>query len=791
MNKLAFILLTLLLQRTLLPAQDAVTNNIIQQFNAYRTNNLQEKLYVHTDKNFYTAGETCWFKIYATDASFNKPLGLSKIAYVEIITADHKPLLQAKINMDNASGSGSFQLPFSVPSGNYLLRAYTNWMKNFSAAYYFEKQITIINTLRQPAWNANDTTTNYNIQFFPEGGHLVTNIESVVAFKIMDNTGKGVDGRGYILNQRNDTVITFQTLRYGMGRFNLAPVKNDSYKVTVITPDKQTIVASLPEVDNEGYVMHATNQPGDKIKISVTTNVSNEPVLHLLAYTRQSLKAALSAPVSNQVAEFTIDSKDLGEGISQFTIFNNDRKAVCERLYFKRPQQRLSTTIATDSSVFNKRNKVNITLSTSIADQPVAADLSVAVVLLDSLQQLSTENIFTYLWLSSDIKGKIEHAVSYFTDSSSTGNEAADNLVLTQGWRRFSWKDVTSNTSVVKKFLPEIDGHIITGTVTHKTTGLPAANINAYLSVAGKPFRFNYATSNTTGHIQFDVTNFYGTNEIVLQTNTGADGNYRVDIATPFSDQFSTTSFNRFLLNENDRTELTNRSVATQVQQVYATSNAQRFYNEGLNDTAAFYGKGFKTYLLDDYTRFITMEEVMREFIKEIRLRKNRDQYYMEIRKTNEVDFTGKPLVLLDGIPVFDVNKIIALDPLKVKKIDVVASGYFYGPLITDGIVSYSSYNGDLAGMPLDPSTLIVDYAGLQLQREFYIPVYDTPEKIESRLPDFRNVLYWNPYAGTETNGKRVLNFYTGDLTGKYAVIVEGITATGAAAMTALPLTVK
>src|SRR5678816_3975287 len=114
------------------------------------------------------------------------------------------------------------------------------------------------------------------------------------------------------------------------------------------------------------------------------------------------------------------------------------------------------------------------------------------------------------------------------------------------------------------------------------------------------------------------------------RTNTGADSNYRVDIATPFSDQFSNSPVDRFVLTENYRNVLTNRSVATQVQQVYATSNSQRFYNDGMNDTMAFYGKGFKTYLLDDYTRFITMEEVMREFVKEVRLRKSRNQYYLE-----------------------------------------------------------------------------------------------------------------------------------------------------------------
>ncbi len=59
--------------------------------------------------------------------------------------------------------------------------------------------------------------------------------------------------------------------------------------------------------------------------------------------------------------------------------------------------------------------------------------------------------------------------------------------------------------------------------------------------------------------------------------------------------------------------------------------------------------------------------------------------------------------MLLDGVPVFDVNKIMAFNPLKTRELDVVDGHYCHGPLTYDGMVSYTAYRGDLGGFPYPP----------------------------------------------------------------------------------------
>ncbi len=145
------------------------------------------------------------------------------------------------------------------------------------------------------------------------------------------------------------------------------------------------------------------------------------------------------------------------------------------------------------------------------------------------------------------------------------------------------------------------------------------------------------------------------------------------------------------------------------------------------------------------------------------------------------VFFDNDPLVLLDGLPVFDLIKLMEFDPLKVKRLELITRKYFSGKEVIEGIVSFSTYKGNLDGFQLNPDALLVEYPGLQLQREFYSPGYETQQQVSSSLPDFRSLLYWSPDVQTSNKGSGSLSFYTSDKPGKYVVIVQGISSSGIA----------
>lgn len=765
-------------------AQQVTNNDLVNQFSSNNLRHLQEKIFVHTDKSFYLAGEIIWLKLYVTDSYHNKPLDVSKVAYVEIYGSDKKPVLQAKIELNEGTGNGSFLLPYSLASDTYILRAYTNWMKNFSADYFFETSVTIVNSLKKlNTGTSNETSNNFDIQFFPEGGNLVTGLQSKVAFHAVDQNGKGINCKGKIVNQNNDSIISFTSSRFGMGYFEFTPAKGNNYKAVVQTETGRSISRNLPFVYEKGYSMKLTVSEKEKIRVTVKTQEVSDENLFLLVHTRQIIKAAQGKIIKNGTADFEIDRKDLGEGISHFTIFNERRQPVCERLFFIRPEKQLDIIMSTDRSTYSLRQKTDLNLRLSNIDPRLSkTSLSLSVFQIDSLQGIPENDILSYLWLKSDLKGHIESPSYYFTSSNADIDQVTDNLMLTHGWSRFKWEDILSNKKPSFEFLPEYEGMLIRGKITDKYSGLPAKNTPAYLSVTGERFVFKTSTSDQNGNIFFGLNKFYGTNEIIIQPHDRANSSYMVNIPPPFASNYSSIKIPSLRRLDNLKEELASHSVASQVENTFVQESKQQFLLPALPDSTPFFGSAGKSYLLDDYTRFITMEEVLKEYVAEVRVRKQQDKFIYKVKNQAYNDFfENDPLVLLDGVPVFDINKLMAYDPLKIKKLNVVTQRYFSGTEVFDGIISYDTYKGDLDGYELDPNALILEYPGFQLHREFYSPLYDTKEKSESRLPDFRNLLYWSPDIKPDKNGKAQISFYTSDKQGKYAVVIQGIDSNGLA----------
>jgi hypothetical protein len=175
------------------------------------------------------------------------------------------------------------------------------------------------------------------------------------------------------------------------------------------------------------------------------------------------------------------------------------------------------------------------------------------------------------------------------------------------------------------------------------------------------------------------------------------------------------------------------------------------------------------------------MEEVMREYVSNINIVLSKGRFRIKVLNENGFISDQDPMILIDGVPFFDPNKIFNTDPLKIYKLEDVPYNYYWGPSYEPGIFSYTSYKGDLAGNEIDPHAIVMDYEGLEVQRQFYSPAYDSDAAVASRIPDFRDVLYWAPYIITQIQGKNNMSFYTSDKTGRYIGIVQGLTASGEA----------
>lgn len=753
-------------------------NELVNSSNSFNQNVLEEKLFVHTDKSVYSTGEVLWFKIYNINAGNHQPLNTSKVAYLEVLDHDNLPVLQTKVALKaKGSGNGSLYIPASLLNGNYKLRAYTNWMKNFGYDHYFEKKLTIINPLKSPDLSKKGLIPAYDIQFFPEGGNLVAGLSSKLAFKVVGPDGKGVDFKGAIINQHNDTIARFAPLKFGMGNFTFKPNLTDNYKAVFnIEHETKPIFKGLPTVSKQGFVIRLNDQE-KQLEMTVSSNLNVDQV-YLLVHAKNVSKYMQRINLNNGTTKFTIDKNLLSEGISHLTVFNNEKQPVCERLYFKRPAKRVFLTADANKKQYSMREKVNIDMAvTDLKGRPLVSDLSLSVYQIDSLQKTDAVNFVNSIWLTSELRGDVESPDYYFNSQDKETDVAADNLMLTQGWSKFNWDPLLKNTKPAFSFLPEYAGHLITAKLTDEITNKPAKNVVTYLSVPGKRVQLYVSRSDSLGYLLFNTKDFYGLNEIVIQTNEQQDSTYRIEMLSPFSESYTSTAYPALKITPELQSALTTHNMDMQVQNIYSGPKLKQFYDPGI-DSSSFFGKSFVAYKLDDYTRFTTMEEVLREYVKSVMISKQQKRFHIKVVGEN-ARLDGNPMVILDGVPIFNIDKVMAIDPLKVRKLDLVKSSYFWQAAEFEGILNFTTYKGDLAGYEFDPKAVIVDYEGMQLEREFYSPVYETDQQKTSRLPDFRNVLYWSPNTFTKEDGKTKANFYTADREGNYVGVLQGITASG------------
>ncbi len=136
-----------------------------------------EKVYLHIDRDSYYAGDDIWFKAYLIDALDHLLTDHSSNLHVELISPSSKIISTRIIRLEGGLGNGDFRLPDSIRSGKYRIRAYTNYMRNFSDQLFFSKEITIINANDNGQDEISDKVkyveNKITINFFPEGGSLV------------------------------------------------------------------------------------------------------------------------------------------------------------------------------------------------------------------------------------------------------------------------------------------------------------------------------------------------------------------------------------------------------------------------------------------------------------------------------------------------------------------------------------------------------------------------------------------------------------------------------------------
>ncbi|NJN35633.1 MAG: hypothetical protein HC817_16590 [Saprospiraceae bacterium] len=319
------------------------SKNIVQKLNTW-ANLPDEKVYLNFDKAYYSVGEKIWFNGFLADAITHLPDTISQTLYVEISYLETNKIIEKQtLQIVNSRVWGGF-FTEKWAAGTYLIRAYTNWMRNAPDDFYFQKKIELLATAETPPQYLAEKKAKFDVQFFPEGGNLVVNLPCNVAFKALDvSTGKGVKVMGKIVNDSGDSLAKIQDDFSGIGRFSLKPVLGKKYLAQLTFPDGSQQNFDLPTAQNEGMALTLDNsRPEQPIRAFVYLNSLSEKMptaFFALAHVRGQSVFATKIDVTNKdlkTFRFNIPRENLAsvEGVVCLTVFDDKGMPLCERLFF-------------------------------------------------------------------------------------------------------------------------------------------------------------------------------------------------------------------------------------------------------------------------------------------------------------------------------------------------------------------------------------------------------------------------------------------------------------------------
>jgi hypothetical protein len=806
-NPKFILLLFLTLPLACLAQDDAASQKIISKFRGYSTSHPGEKVYLHFDRPYYAAGDTLYYKAYLTLPGSNKLSALSGVLHVELIdNLQGKALFSEKLEVTNGVAWGDFALPDTLTNGSYKIRAYTNLMRNNGEADFFEKNIPVVtvkpkNTIATKitvAATAATTLIKPDLQFFPEGGTLINGIGTRIGFKAVNTNGLGIAVKGVVKDNDGKEICRFASTHLGMGNFYFIPKLGKSYKAYVTYSNGSTDEKSLPMADNDGIALSASNDSA--LVVSLNINASNgyykinKGRLFTLAVYSGNELTTIPAQLDSASIQAYLYKKKLHTGITRITLFSPDNEPLCERLLFIDNNDQLKLNINTDQPTYGKRQKVTISLSAKdIKDLPIQGDFSVSITDESKapVDNDAESTIVNYLLLSSELKGNIEQPNYYLTHQTPETQSALDNLMLTQGYRRFEWKAVMNNTDTIPQYQPE-KALSIKGTV--KTlSGKPMPNAKVSLA-AIRQLIARDTTSDANGNFRFDNLYITDTTKVLLRAGKGAKG-WNTEIAKeerPFIEKLALKDTTTIKAATGVKPEIV-AAIQKQYKQygnmrtgiilkqvnIHEDKNPEHLVPLLHSDNLNGAGRANEVVAGADMEGCPQLADCLASKVHGVTVGYGGFPPHTTIVNNR----TGKAMaILLNGIIFTDQTILLDISTPEIYSVELLETPQYlsiYGPKASGGLIVITLRNGTEKGfVNMQPGLTTYLFDGFYKARQFYAPTYE-PTMPPRHLPDIRTTIAWKPVVLTDKDGNASFDFYTADNPVKYRIVAEGISADG------------
>lgn len=717
---------------------------------------------IHTDRDYYISGENIHFKIY--QKKLNKET-FSKVVYLSLTNSIGELVCKAKVEILNGLSYGSLEIPQDTESGYYWLYTYSKWQRNFGIENYNKKRIFIVNPLRGIDYSkANITKSGFNVMVFPEGGSIIGGVDNNIVLIAKGKYGQYVDFEGDIIDDDERIVSSFKTTNC-IGNVNLRPLYGMKYKLKAKYKQKTSYIDLLIEnkaglvydVDfsdkNQAYIKRHSNPEGAITPMYLS--LYNNGICYL-KYSDIDLSNELMLP---------IPKNKLIEGVNLLVARDNKGKVVYKKNIDFFQKNSLKISLTTSKNKFNTREKVDVRIKIgTLNDAILNANLSVSIAKLESNHDLN--NVALINKLSN--KGTF---IFEFFDEFMPGITSDD---INQSYANYLRTIIPDTISSFKfDHLPEISSPYLEGEIINQQNDLIKEKALVFVTMMDSLRKTDVIESDKDGRfiIQFDKNMI--ANEVLLQLVDTI--NATLKIKNSFEDSFPNITLSPPLLDEAKINYLQQLMFNYQIMEQYY-SKATKEEGDAIGLSNMFYGKPDTSYVLKKYIDLPSMEEVFHNLIYEVAVKEKKREFTLYMYDKNKEELNFFPLVLIDGVPVTNVNSIMKIIPSKVWKIDIINSYYTIGKKVFGGIISIFSKDGDFAEVKLNKRAEIIGYKSM---KRINTVKNDDISKTDKHLPDLRNTLYWNPEIIANEKGLAEFSFNTSDETGKFLIKIEGISMEG------------
>ena len=455
----------------------------------------RELLYLQTDKGIYETGEDLWFKTYTLDAQSLALSDRSKTLFVEMLNAKDSIVWQEKYPILSGIAEGHVYVDKDLKEGDYRIHAYTRFsFLNDTLRPVYPKKIRVIKSIAYKGTNTPQEKDQpvARLSFFPEGGYLIDGIPTKVAFKALDAKGMPAKVAGRLLENGKD-ITKLESVHDGMGFVFILPIKGASYKA-VLSDGREFPFA---EVVSSGLSVHLRKQTDEYLEFLLSQpKGAAAQAIKLEGKMRGGLCCTATGTLSEKL-KIRIPLKEFPmQGIAEFTLYNTDGQPMAERLVYIHPERKLHIELDTDSARYFTRGKGKLNVKvTDETGNPVQAHLGLSIFDRAYQNELNPENMLSYCYLSTEIKGNIHNPAYYFDSNNKDRQAALDLLLLTQGWRRYVWEKADTAMLADCFLSDEIKGKQIIGKKKQKEL----ANGGQLIQVSGPSTKSQFIIVDSLG----------------------------------------------------------------------------------------------------------------------------------------------------------------------------------------------------------------------------------------------------------------------------------------------------